>query len=74
MTEDKGLSLVDYARKQRRADCAVCQLPDELRAQIKQASDKKINRDTVIAWLEEVNKIRLTRDQMTTHYSGHHDS
>lgn len=68
------LSLVDYVRQQRRADCAVCSLPDEIRIQLKGASDKKISRATALAWLSEVHGIVMTSDQMTTHYSAHHDS
>ena len=69
-----ALTLVDFARKQRRAYCAVCQLPEEVRGQLRRASDRKISRVTVIAWLLEVQGISMTSDAMTTHYSGHHDS
>lgn len=68
------LSLVEFARKQRRADCAVCNLPDDIRHQLRSASSKKISRATVLEWLEEVHGILLHGDQMTTHTSGHHDS
>lgn len=69
-----GLSLVEYVRKQRRAECAVCSLPEPIRAEIRGATSKKIPRTTVLDWLHEVHKIELTSEAMTSHYSGHHDT
>lgn len=74
MAEDRGLSLVEYARKKRTADCAVCALPDDIRQQMAGASDKKIKKATVIAWLKEQRDIQITASDMTTHVNGHHDS
>lgn len=75
MAEDtKGLSLVDYVRKQRRKDCAVCALPTEIREQIASASDKKIKRPIVLAWLEHAHGIKLDLAAVSAHAAGHHDS
>ena len=75
MAEDvPKTSLVDYARRLRRADCSVCQLPEDIRVEIRGASSKKIPRQTVQAWLQAVHNITLSSEQMTTHYSGHHDT
>lgn len=74
MAEDRGISLVDYARKQRRKDCAVCALPADIREQMSNASDKKIKRATVIEWLKVAHDITVTPADMTTHTSGHHES
>ena len=69
-----GLSLVEYARKQRQADCPVCRLPQEAREQMLTASDKKIRRSVVLMWLKEVHGVDLTDAELTSHYSGKHDS
>lgn len=68
-----GLSLVDYARKQRRSDCSVCQLPTAVREQMRDASDRKIRRSVVLAWLREVHGSSVTDVELTAHYSGKHD-
>lgn len=73
MAEDKGLSLVDYARKQRQADCPVCRLPDAIKQQMLVASDKKIKRTVVMSWLKEVHSLEITDAMLTTHYSGKHE-
>ena len=74
MAEDKGLSLLDYARKQRRRDCAVCNLPADIREQMAGASEKKIRRAVVLSWLADAHGISISTTDMTTHSSGHHDS
>lgn len=67
------LSLVEYARKQRRTDCVVCALSPEVRHQMLNASEKKIKRTVVLAWLEEVHGATITDGQLTAHYSGKHE-
>lgn len=74
MSESKGLSLVDYARKKRTADCTVCALPEAVRQQMRNASDKKIKRETVIAWLKDEHGVVMSAAELTRHGSGHHDS
>lgn len=68
------LSLVDYARKQRQADCPVCHLPADVREQMMGAGDRKIRRSVVLAWLREVHGAAITDTELTAHYSGKHDS
>ena len=69
-----GLSLIEFVQKQRRAECAVCSLPDEVRQQMAKASDRKIKRATVLAWLREEHKIEIADAILTTHYSAKHDA
>jgi hypothetical protein len=68
-----GLSLVEYVRERRRADCVVCKLPDEIRQQISTAADKKIKRAVVIAWLQEEQSVRISEDELTVHANARHD-
>jgi len=68
-----GLSLVEYARKKRAADCPVCHLPEGIRQQMLTASDKKIKRSVVLAWLAEEHGITIDDAVLTVHYSGKHD-
>jgi len=68
-----GLSLVEYARKKRAADCPVCQLPEGIRQQMRMASDKKIKRTVVLEWLTQEQGLAITDSDLTVHYSGKHD-
>lgn len=66
-------SLVQFAKDKRRENCSVCKLSDEVRRQMREASDKKIPRRVVKEWLETEHSKKLTDTEMTTHSSGHHD-
>lgn len=68
-----GLSLMEFVKKQRRADCAVCQLPEPLRRQMLSASEKKIKRAVVLSWLKEEHGIEISNEALTSHHSAHHD-
>lgn len=70
----KGRSLMEYARDRRRDGCKVCALPDEVRAQILRASDKKIRRPVVLAWLRDEHQAEIGDSDMTVHVNGHHDA
>ena len=67
-----ALSLVDYLKKKRRADCVVCQLPEEVLEQLQDAKKKKITRLEQLAWLNEELGYEVTYDHMETHYKGQH--
>ena len=70
-------SLEDYARDKRkaarRAACKVCALPDEVRAQMRGARDKKIDMHTIREWLKEFHRIQLTDVEYRAHGAGLHD-
>lgn len=68
-----GLSLVEYVRERRRADCVVCRLTEEVRKQITTAADKKIKRAVVIAWLQEEQGVTISEDDLTVHANARHD-
>ena len=70
----KGRSLMEYARDRRRDGCEVCSLPDEIRTQMMGASDKKIRRPIVLAWLRDEHNIEIGDAAMTAHVNGHHDA
>ena len=69
----QGRSLIQYERAKRRAACAVCSLPEELRAQVRAASDKKIKQGVVLEWLREEHHVTLARQDFVSHGAAHHD-
>lgn len=69
-----GRSLAEYARDRRRDGCPVCALPTDIREQMARASEKKIRRPVVLAWLRDEHNITIGDVDMTTHVNGHHDS
>lgn len=70
-------SLMEFAierrRNERRAACAVCRLPDDIRAQLRAARDKKIDIPTRLAWLESIGH-QVSDLDLKTHQSSTHDS
>lgn len=64
---------IDRRRSERRAACAVCRLPDEVRAQLRAARDKKIDTQTRLAWLESIGH-QVSDLDLKTHGSSAHDS
>lgn len=70
----KGLSLVEYARELRRADCKVCKLPAEVLAQIRGAREKRIARPVILRWLEDEQGQKITVQDLEAHTNGRHDS
>lgn len=75
--EKQARSLLEYAsekrKAQRRAACAVCRLPEEVRAQIRAARDRKIERTVIREWLRVEHKSEVSDLDFTSHYAGHHD-
>jgi hypothetical protein len=66
------VSLLEFARDERLAVCAVCQLPLEVREQMVSARRQKIHRETVLAWLDKLG-YSIDDDTLTVHGAGHHD-
>jgi hypothetical protein len=69
-----GLSLLEYVRERRRAECSVCALPDALRDQMAKASERKIKRAVVVAWLLDEHGHTITEDDINAHVNGRHDT
>lgn len=65
-------SLVDFVKAKKRADCPVCALPEEIRAQLHAASEKKIYRADQLAWLKEECGHPISGEDLNRHYSGRH--
>lgn len=68
-----GLSLMEFVKERRRAECGICALSDEVRAQIAGASDKKIKRPVVIDWLQKEHDVKVTEDDLARHVNARHD-
>lgn len=75
--QKRARSLLEFATEKRRAErrekCAVCRLPDEIRAQLRQAREKGIERRVVIEWLRAEHERPITDLELTQHYAGHHE-
>lgn len=65
-------TLVDFARQERQKNCVVCQLSQDVRAQLRGAGDKGIKRPVQLAWLDSIGH-KITDTELTAHYSGRHD-
>jgi len=69
----KPRSLAEFVRDKRRADCPVCALPLEVRAEVKSASEKKIKRTTVLEWLKLEYDIDVSAVALDKHHSQRHE-
>jgi hypothetical protein len=67
------VTLLDFMREKKRAGCAICALPDAVRAQLLSARDKKIRRADQIEWLRSVIGAEITHRDLDSHYAGRHD-
>ena len=67
-------SLYDYMHAKRRADCPVCQLPDDVREQLRGAKKRKIPRADQVEWLNVEVGSSVTSANLDAHYSGRHDT
>ena len=66
-------SLLDFERDKRRAACPVCVLPQDIRAQLRVAKEKKIPQAIVLEWLRGEHAITLARQDFVVHGAAHHD-
>lgn len=81
MTKSPGKSdvmgLVEYAKRRRlemaREACRVCGLPDEVREQLRTASDRGIRRRDQLDWLRLHVGVDIADAELTTHRNGRHD-
>lgn len=65
-------SLVEFVKAKKRADCPVCALPDAIREQIVGASDKKIKRPEIVAWLNEECGYSIQAGDLEKHVNARH--
>lgn len=68
-----GRSLIEYVLARRREACAVCALPDDIRAQLQAARDKKIERRVIRAWLQAEHGKDIADSVFTSHSAAHHE-
>lgn len=74
-TKKPDLSLVEFARAEKRKSCRVCKLPVEVRGQIgRSASEKKIPREQQVQWIELVTGQKITIEELNSHTNGRHDA
>lgn len=66
-------SLADFMQAKRREGCAVCELPPDIRAQLKGASKRHIRRTDIIDWLASEFGLTLSRSSFDSHQSGRHE-
>lgn len=72
MSKKEILALVDYMKAKKRAECAVCQLPDAIREQLAEASSKKIKVRDQLEWLTEVVGAEVNESDLVSHRSARH--
>lgn len=66
-------SLADFMQAKRREGCAVCELPPDIREQLRGASKRHIRRADIIEWLATEHGLKLTRASFDSHQSGRHE-
>lgn len=66
-------SLTAFMQDKRREGCAICDLPPDIRAQMRGASKRHIRRSDIIEWLASEYGIKLTRSAFDSHQSGRHE-
>lgn len=68
------VSLVEFVRAEKRANCRICKLPVEIRGQLgRTATEKKIVYDQQVRWLNMVTGMKITAEELTKHTNGRHD-
>ena len=69
-----SLSLVEFARAEKRKNCRVCKAPVEVRGQLgRAASEKNITRSQQLSWFNLITRGDVTMDELNAHLSGRHD-
>ncbi len=65
-------SLVEFRNAQRIKVCKICNLPKEIRAQMKTAKENRIHRSVVLAWLKQEHGFKFVDAELLAHIKGHH--
>lgn len=75
-TQERLAGLVEFAREVRlneaRARCPVCQLPEELQEELRDAVRRGIERRFQLMYLQKEG-YTITSAELTTHRNGGHD-
>jgi len=67
-------SLKQFVKDQKRASCAVCALPADVREQLRSAGDAKITRETQVSWLRQEFEQDVSVEDLDRHRSERHDT
>ncbi len=65
-------SLSEFMRAKKREGCKVCQLPVEIRDELKKGAEQRIPRGVQVQWLHKVGHV-LTVQDLVTHTNARHD-
>jgi len=68
-----GRSLMDFVRDSRREGCKICGLPADVRAQLREASSKKITMSQQLQWLATDYGATISAAEMMAHRGGRHE-
>ncbi len=71
--QGETISLVDFVRQERYAECAFCALSQDIRSQLKVAARKKITREQRMRWLKAIGHGEITDEVYDLHVRGNHD-
>ena len=72
-TRKASRSLLQFVKDKRREKCEVCRLDPEVRAQLRDAANKKIAVSVQLQWLHEETGIIVTPEQVNAHRGGRHE-
>jgi len=67
-----GKRLTEFIEERRRAECPVCQLPDELRDQFKVAARRKVPTAVVLEWLKVEHGVTISEEEYLRHGKSRH--
>ena len=68
------ISLSEFIMEKKRATCAICKLPQPIRAELRDARKKRYSRAEQIEWLRVVCKVKISISDFQTHQSGQHEA
>lgn len=72
--KDRVPTLLEYAQKEGRTTCRVCQLSIEIRRQIgRPASEQGISRGQQVRWLQLVSGVEIMMNELIAHVNERHD-
>lgn len=74
MAKKKPQSIQEFIRAQRRTECKVCRLPQEIRDAMFEARQiARIRVTVLLEWLASEYDVKLTRSDVRLHYGGLHE-
>lgn len=68
------VTLLQFVKDKRRANCRLCALAAPIRAELKIARERKIPRTVQIEWLKTECGIAIGEEELDLHRQGRHDA